>query len=175
LLLDVNELDEADVKRLRQAILEQQPGRVVMISRSGAVDDAVAYNRRLATSAIAYHDGREPGWEARVPQVVSALRAAQVPVYLQEPQAWNSALRICERTEGVNRESDGNPVHFRTAVANAKSSGAAAWTFHTRQSFRLDGGGSLRSRIAANSAEQLLLEGRPDVPALSAIARDRPE
>jgi len=173
--VDVNELPEVDVKRLRDAILKEKPDRLVMVSRSGAVGDAVTYNGRLGMSAIAYHDGRERGWEARVPQVVAALRAARVPVYLQEPQAWNSALRVCERTEGVNRESDDNPEHFRAAVENARSSGAAAWTFHTRQSFRLDSGGSLRSRIAANPGEKMLLEGTPDTPALSAIARGRRE
>jgi len=126
-------------------------------------------------SAIAYHDGREQGWETRVPRVVAALKPTGLPVYLQEPQAWNSGLRICERTEGVNRESDGNAEHFRTAVANARSSGAAAWTFHTRQSFRLDSGGSLRSRIQSNASEKTLLEGTTDTPSLAAIARVRRE
>ena len=173
--VDVNELAEMDVKRLRDAILKEEPDRIVMVSRSGPVADAVAYNGRLALPAIAYHDGREPGWEPRVPQVVAALRAARVAVYLQEPQAWNSGLRVCERTEGVNRESDGNPQHFRMAVANARSSGAAAWTFHTRQSFRLDSGGSLRNRIQGNEAEKTLLEGTSDTPPLAAIARGRRE
>ena len=171
--VDVNQLAEADVIRLRDGIRKQDPERIVMVSRSGAVADAAAYSARLAMSAVAYHDGREPGWESRVPQLVGALRATGLPVYLQEPQAWNSGLRICERTEGVNRESDGNPEHFRTAVANAKSSGAAAWTFHTRQSFRLDSGGSLRSRVEANAAERSLLEGTADTPSLGAIARRR--
>lgn len=173
--VDVNQLDEADVRRLRDAIVNDQPGRIVLISRSGAVDDAVAYNRRLATSAIAYHDGRESGWETRVPQIVSTLKSTGLPVYLQEPQAWNSGLRICERTEGVNRESDGNPGHFRTAVANAATAGAAGWTFHTRQSFRLDSGGSLRSRIESNATEKILLEGTNDTPSLAALARSRRE
>lgn len=173
--VDVNHLAEADVKRLLDGIRKDDPGRIVMVSRSGAVADAVAYNRRLGMSAVAYHDGRERGWEARVPAVVDALKASGQPVYLQEPQAWNSGLRICERTEGVNRESDGDPERFRTAVANAKSAGAAAWTFHTRQSFRLDSGGSLRSRIEANAAEKMLLEGTADTPSLAAIARGRRE
>jgi hypothetical protein len=173
--VDVNQIAEADVKRLRDAIRKEDPIRLVMVSRSGAVADAAAYSTRLAMSAVAYHDGREPGWEARVPQIVDTLRATGLPVYLQEPQAWNSGLRICERTEGVNRESDGDPDRFRAAVANAKSAGAAAWTFHTRQSFRLDSGGSLRSRIEANPAEKMLLEGTADTPSLAAIARGRRE
>jgi hypothetical protein len=173
--VDVNQLAEADVVRLRDAVRKIHPERIVMVSRSGAVADAAAYATRLGLSAVAYHDGREPGWETRVPQIVDALRATGLPVYLQEPQAWNSGLRICERTEGVNRESDGNPEHFRTAVANAKSSGAAAWTFHTRQSFRLDSGGSLRSRIQANVSEKMLLEGTNSAPSLATIARGRRE
>jgi hypothetical protein len=173
--VDVNQLPEGDVKRLRDAIRKEDPGRIIMISRSGSVADAVAYNRRLGMSAVAYHDGREAGWETRVPQVVSELRASGVPVYLQEPQAWNSGLRICERTEGVNRESDGNPDHFRAAVANAKAAGAAAWTFHTRQSFRLDSGGSLRSRIRANAVQRSLLEGTPAAPSLASVAGGRRE
>ena len=173
--VDVNQLPEADVKQLRDAIERRDPGRIVMISRSGTVADAVAYTRRVGASAIAYHDSREAGWEARVSQVVQELRTSGLPVYLQEPQAWNSGLRICERTEGVNRESDGNPDHFRTAVANAKSAGAAAWTFHTRQSFRLDSGGSLRSRIQANATEKALLEGTGSTPPLAALARGRRE
>jgi hypothetical protein len=145
--VDVNQLAEADVKRLLDGIRKDDRRRIVMVSRSGAVADAVAYNSRLGMSAVAYHDGRERG----------------------------SGLRICERTEGVNRESDGDPERFRTAVANAKSAGAAAWTFHTRQSFRLDSGGSLRSRIEANAAEKMLLEGTADTPSLAAIPRGRRE
>jgi hypothetical protein len=173
--VDVNQIAEADVMRLRDAIRKEDPRRILMISRSGSVADAVAYNGRVATSAIAYHDGREPGWEGRIPQIVGTLKASGIPVYLQEPQAWNSGLRICERTEGVNRESDGNPEHFRTAVTNAKASGAAAWTFHTRQSFRLDSGGSMRSRIQANASERQLLEGASGTPSLASIARGRSE
>ena len=173
--IDVNQLPEADVKRLRDAIERRDPERIVMVSRSGAVAEAAAYSSRLAMSAVAYHDGREPGWESRVPQVVGALRVSGLPVYLQEPQAWNSGLRICERTEGVNRESDGNPEHFRTAVTNAKSAGAAAWTFHTRQSFRLDSGGSFRSRIQENATERQLLEGTHNTPSLTSIAHGRRE
>lgn len=169
--VDVNQLAEAEVIRLRDAIRKDDPERVVMVSRSGPVADAAAYSTRLAMSAVAYHDGREPGWEARVSQVVAALKPTGLPIYLQEPQAWNSGLRICERTEGVNRESDGDPEHFRTAVTNARSSGAAAWTFHTRQSFRLDSGGSLRSRIEGNTAERQLLEGSNNAPSLASIAR----
>ena len=173
--VDVNELPEAEVRRLREAIERRDQKRIVMVSRSGTVADAVAYSRRLALSAIAYHDGREAGWESRVPQVVSELNASGLPVYLQEPQAWNSGLRICERTEGVNRESDENPDHFRTAVTNAKSARAAAWTFHTRQSFRLDSGGSFRSRIQANATEKALLEGTGTTPSLAALASGRRE
>lgn len=173
--VDVNELPEADVKKLRESIERRDPKRIVMVSRSGTVADAVAYSRRLALSAIAYHDGRGDGWQSRVPQVVNELKASGLPVYLQEPQAWNSGLRICERTEGVNRESDGTPDHFRAAVANAKSAGAAAWTFHTRQSFRLDSGGSFRSRIQANAAEKALLEGTSTAPPLAAAASGRRE
>jgi hypothetical protein len=173
--VDVNHLPDADVTRLRDAIRQRDPERIVMVSRSGSVDDAVAYTGRVRMSAVAYHDGREPGWETRVTEVVSKLRSAGVPVYLQEPQAWNSGLRICERTEGVNRESDGEPEHFRLAVAQARAAGAAAWTFHTRQSFRLDSGGSLRSRIQAIAGEKDLLEGTADMRSLSAIARERRE
>jgi len=173
--VDVNQLAEEDVRRLRDAIRKEDPARIVVVSRSGAAEDAASYNARLGMAAIAYHDGREQGWESRVPQVVAALKSTGLPIYLQEPQAWNSGLRICERTEGVNRESDGNPEHFRSAVANAKSSGVAAWTFHTRQSFRLDSGGSLRSRIQASPSEKALLEGTPDTASLAAIAGGRRE
>ena len=162
--VELHGMTEADIRRLRDAIVANadpkigDPHRIVMASRSGDISDVAAYNTRTQMNAVAYHDPREADWAARVPAVVATLRAARLPVYLQEPQAWNSGLSICGSVEGKGKDADGDPEDFRTAVRKARTSGAAAWTFHTRQSFRLHAGGSLRSRIRANPAQKALLE-----------------
>ena len=162
--VELHGMTETDVRRLRDAIVANadprigDPHRIVVASRSGDITDVAAYNKRTGMSAVAYHDPREADWAARVPAVVANLRAAGMPVYLQEPQAWNSGLSICGSVEGKGKDADGDANHFRTAVRNARAAGAAAWTFHTRQSFRLHAGGSLRSRIRASATEKALLE-----------------
>jgi hypothetical protein len=169
--IDKNVLPEADTKRLRDAVAAADPGRVVVASRGGPPADVIAYNRRIGSAAIAYHDPRVSNWGEQTGSVTAALVASEMPVYLQEPQGWNSGLTICGRVEGKTLDADGDPEHFRTAVEQARAAGAAAWTFHTRQGFRLNAGGPLRSRVQANPTERSLLEGAPGKPALSTIAR----
>lgn len=171
--IDKNLLPEAEAIRLRQAIGAIDPSRVIVASRGGAAKDVAAYNQRLGADAIAYHDPRVPEWAEQTAAAVAPLLASARPVYLQEPQAWNSGFTICNRVEGKTLDADGTAAHFQAAVAGARGAGVAAWTFHTRQGFRLNGGGTLRSRIQANAAERTLLEGTANSPSLAAIANGR--
>lgn len=174
-----------DVRRLRDSILanadpaQGDAARIVVVSTGGDYAQVISYNgprpNGVETSAIAYHDNRAAGWEGRVGDVVAGLRPSGKPTYLQEPQAWNSGLRICGKDEGLGsnqQEADGTAQHFRDAVSNARLAGAAAWTFHTRQGFKLDGSASLRSRIlqSSNATEKDMLEGTTAEPSLSTRA-----
>jgi hypothetical protein len=85
---------------------------------------------------VAYHDPRTPGsWYSDTASQVSAVAAkGGKPIYFQEPMPW---------------QDDGNRDHFLQAAQNAKNTGAAAWTFHTRTSFILDGS-SMYSQLSSD-------------------------
>jgi regulator of extracellular matrix RemA (YlzA/DUF370 family) len=168
--IDKNTLSEAATARLRRAIASADQSRIVVASRGGGASEVIGYNGRVGTSAIAYHDPRATDWAEQSAAVVAPLIASGKPVYLQEPQAWNSGLDVCGKIEGKTLDADGNVAHFRRAVEKARAAGAAAWTFHTRQGFRLHDG-TLRARIQANPAEKALLEGTASTPPLSASGR----
>jgi hypothetical protein len=69
---------------------------------------------------LAYHY-RAAGWQAKTSSYVSALgdlferRGPARPIYLQEPNRFPNDTAV---------------EHYEAAIANAKRSGAAAWTFH---------------------------------------------
>jgi RHS repeat-associated protein len=164
----------ADLTALRTAVTTADPGRIVVASAGPSGTASVA---GVGFSALAVHDPRErdtPGawWEpATVTGIVTALRAVapSAPIYFQEPMPWLTGRVWCGLAEPAPKAADGDPAHFRSAVLAAKTAGAAAWTFHTRQSFDL-GVGSLRSRIQADGAEQGLLEGASGLAATAAAA-----
>jgi hypothetical protein len=168
--IDKNALSEAQTTRLREAIAAVDAARVIVASRGGPAPDVIAYNQRIGATAIAYHDPRVAQWAEQTAAAVAPLAASGRPVYLQEPQAWNSGMTICHRVEGKTLDADGDAAHFRGAVTHARDAGAAAWTFHTRQGFRLDTADGIRSRVQANSSERALLEGAAGAAALSTIA-----
>jgi hypothetical protein len=107
----------------------------------------------LPMDVMAPHDARVPGWQDRVPSVVSTLldlgnRRGQKPVYLQEPTCYQVANRKSEDDTDIN--------HFFTAIINAKNAGAAGWTFHTRKGFILRDQ-SFRSQM--ETGDQQFIEG----------------
>ena len=157
--------------RLRNQIVansdpaQGDPGRVLVTSGGGTPAGAVAFARDTEMHANAFHGSRESDWQDTMTSAVTGLLAGNKPVYLQEPQAWDSGLTFCNVPDSAR--GDRVPGHFRTAARTAKAAGAAAWTFHTRQGFDLRNT-SLKSRIQADAVERELLEGTPAVPSLAA-------
>jgi hypothetical protein len=167
-------LTPEEVRRLRDAVkdpVKGDPNRLVLASTSGETrpTGTVALATSAQLDAVAQHDRRRPGWSDQTTAVVTALRRAGRPVYLQEPTRWRLATKACGQPE--DGDSDGDPAHFRTALRLARAAGAAAWTFHTQRTFRLRGpSASLRHQIEAlpaNSVERALLLGDSRTPRLT--------
>jgi hypothetical protein len=141
--------DARAVGRLRRQLA---PYRLPIFVSSGEADaEAYAYcgtpapcpsdARRL--DVVAVHDTRRADWVARTSTVTRTLRAlasrrGEIPVYLQEPMAWQDEAAP-DRVE-----------RFLAAAAAAKAAGAAAWTFHTRSGFILRDGGAMTDRLDAD-------------------------
>jgi hypothetical protein len=152
---DKNGLTVAEAREIRAAIRRVDPARLVTASGSGAYDPEEAARFAMANGMdlIAIHDPREEGsWflERTLDEIVSrAFRAAapgKRPVYLQEPTGW-----------GSRSDDDRDEGHFRSAVRAARRAGAAAWVFHQRVGFNLQGE-SFRVRISRDEAMKRTLE-----------------
>lgn len=107
----------------------------------------------------AYHEGRDTSrWyqEDTIRRVIEELRqklGPSRPIYLQEPMPVS---RFCADCGGV---VDAAPGHPRAAMRAAKAAGAAAWTFHTRNTFDL----------AARRYVDIVPEGSPERTELEAL------
>jgi hypothetical protein len=123
-------LAASDVAATAAAIKAIDPERVVTASNSQDLPAASAaqFTTDTGLDVTAYHDPRIPSWyqAGQVQNVVDTLRRSGKPVYLQEP------------TRFPNPSTD-RAEFFRTAHANAKRAGAAAWCFHTDLGFNLRG------------------------------------
>jgi hypothetical protein len=146
-----------DVGRILKALREVDPARLVTASGGGTdiLDDP-------AMSVVAYHDARDDDWSepAAAQRQLDAVRTqtrnktANKPIYLQEPMPFRKFHPECGHGEWPRRG------FARRAASAARQAGAAAWTFHTRQSF------DLRGRTLVE-----ILEGDPDQKAeLEAIS-----
>jgi hypothetical protein len=85
---------------------------------------------RLGLSALNFHDfPRGRGWGSRTSEQVAKFRRAlgsrgvTVPIYDGEPDPGGYGRGLAE---------------FETSLKGARTSGAAAWTFHTRAGHELD-------------------------------------
>lgn len=90
---------------------------------------------------VSYHDPRDwsgttPLWPGQTGTHVNGLRgwietrapsSQWKPVLFSEPERW-----LC----CASPESSVTATHLRTAIANAKSTGAAGWTLHTQSVFK---------------------------------------
>lgn len=170
-------LSTADVSKLRAAIANPVLGdsrRIVVASttldEAEALDDVLTLVG-LAPSgaslhAVAHHDTRSSNWFSELSPIVTKLRTSHKPVYLQEPMPWSGGLNLCGQQEPIAREADSTASNFRDALKNARRTGAAAWTFHTRQTFKLHSAASsspyrrtLQQIVAATPGQKVLLEG----------------
>jgi hypothetical protein len=144
----IHGLTPDDVRRILTAVREADPARIVTASGGGGdILDAPGM------SVVAYHDPREDDWAevATARRQLDAVRAqtgnktGNKPIYLQEPMPFRKFHPECGHSEWPRAGS------ARRAARAAREAGAAAWTFHTRQSF------DLRSRTLVE-----ILEGDPE-------------
>lgn len=125
----IHAMTAADVRGVLSAVRDVDPERIVTAS-AGAGE--VVHDP--AMTIVAYHDSRESRWSeaATVRAAIEAIRArAAAPVYYQEPMPFRKFRGTCGHGEWPR------PGHARAAARHARQHGAAAWTFHTRQSFDL--------------------------------------
>ena len=127
----IHGLTAADVHAMLTAVRAVDSARIVTASAGGGdiVDDD-------AMSVVAYHDSREEDWHEaaaarRQLDAVRQTKASRKPIYLQEPMPFRKFHPGCGHGEWPR------PGYARRAASHARHHGAAAWTFHTRQSFDL--------------------------------------
>jgi hypothetical protein len=172
LLFDVqNEFDQgrqlmtaADAEAIVRALHAPDGDPLRLASASGGSDGIHG-----GMDFVAFHDGRDrSSWFTRtaIDRHLADIRAGAgpgLPVYFQEPMPFAPS-----RCGGI---FDGAPDHARQAAVNAMAAGAAAWTFHTRQSFDL-ATQRLVDWLAADPAQKAALEAV--APALSSAGRTAP-
>jgi hypothetical protein len=126
----IHGMSAADVHGVLSAVRAVDPERIVTAS-AGSGD--IVHD--VAMTVVAYHDGRESRWYETdmIRKEMAAVRKASgvKPIYYQEPMPFRKFRGDCGHTEWPR------PGHARLAARHAREHGAAAWTFHTRQSFDL--------------------------------------
>jgi hypothetical protein len=128
----IHGLTAADVHGILKAVEAVDSARIVTASGGGGdiVDDP-------AMDVVAYHDSREEDWhqaaaaKAQMDAVRRRTDTRPKPIYLQEPMPFRKFHPACGHGEWPR------PGFARRAADEARRHGAAAWTFHTRQSFDL--------------------------------------
>jgi hypothetical protein len=128
----IHGLTAADVHGILAAVKAADPVRIVTASGGGGdiFDDP-------AMDVVAYHDSREEDWHhpaaarTQLDEIRTRTAASPKPIYLQEPMPFRKFHPECGHGEAPR------PGLARQAMRHARDHGAAAWTFHTRQSFDL--------------------------------------
>ena len=125
-----NRATEDDLRLLVEAVRKADRARLISVSMFNPdADRQAALVKGLGLSMLNFHDvPRGKGWGVRTASHVKRFRAAldrvglKVPIYAGEPDpgAYGSEL-----------------LEFKSALTGARTSGAAAWTFHTRVAYDL--------------------------------------
>ena len=162
------------VKNLVAAVHEKDAARLTTASAGLPSLGAIAATDRY--DVVAYHDARSPASWFSNDAILGQLNAIRAslgpsvkPMYLQEPMPFaNYDGRPVSEGGCGNQQHDSAQGHARSAAQFAKRHGAAAWTFHTRQSFNL-GGSSLKAILsqpahAVQKAELEAVRGAVDAP-----------
>jgi hypothetical protein len=134
-------LSLSDTQDARNRMKNQDPGRIITASNTGASgDDGVgtaAMQLNLNLDLAAFHDPRYADWYGwRTPWIIQNMwyySPWNIRVYLQEPKPW---------------QDDQDDNHHLQALHNSKRYGATAWTFHTRAGHDL-GSQSFYDRLSA--------------------------
>jgi hypothetical protein len=145
---DINLNDREKVVEIVATVHRADPKRIVTASGCG---DCLSFDD--AFDVVAFHGGRDQeSWYTRmaVSSELARLRSAMArlirPIYLQEPMPFS-------RISNCGIAWDSTPNRARLAAQHAKQYGAAAWTFHTRQSFSLTGR-TLRAAMGSTTSTQ---------------------
>ncbi|HUU36322.1 MAG TPA: hypothetical protein VMW48_19795 [Vicinamibacterales bacterium] len=130
----VRHIKSADPARIMTASPTVFTGNSCGIGVQQTIDDVASYvddAHAAGMDVFAVHDQRcySPTWYGQTQAFVQKVREiTSLPVYLQEPDRWVS-------------DSPLTSSDFLTAVQGAVNGGAAAWTFHTEATFKLNAQG----------------------------------
>jgi RHS repeat-associated protein len=130
---------------LVDAIHREDPERMLVAS-------SVSGQTVAGVSAAAYHQASDASTLAATGSTVAAWRSQGLPIYVQAPPLWLGAAGACGGAPGDATASD-----FVSAVAAARTSGAAAWLVHTcvSQDLRTT---TLQAKVRGEAATRALLE-----------------
>jgi hypothetical protein len=114
---------------LRNAVKGADAGRLVSASFANeeTLYNTAVYSHNSQFDFVAFHDSRQAGWPARVATDLDYVRGWMAfygiwyPIYYQEPQIAEEATLS----------------ELQTAACNARTHGAAAWTLHTEDLFKV--------------------------------------
>lgn len=124
----ITHLSDKEVSRLRSALKDVDPDRIVTASLANEIgpEEVAKRSDGVGVDVVGWHESRNP-W--RFDDMDRLVREAKdvtgKPVYLGEPASMDDELTA---------------ENFITAVCKAKAGGAAAWTFHTQGGFDLRNG-----------------------------------
>jgi hypothetical protein len=165
------------VKNLVAAVHEKDAARITTGSASLPSLGSIAATDRY--DVVAYHDARSPASWFSQDAILGQLNAIRAslgpsvkPIYLQEPMPFaNYDGRPVSAGGCGDQQHDSAQGHARLAAQFAKRHGAAAWTFHTRQSFSL-GSSSLKDILslpahASQKAELEAVRSAVDAPGVT--------
>jgi hypothetical protein len=125
---------------MRNAVRNADPMRLVTASLESEGNTGTTVGRAVFAGfdVLAYHDPRGGTWYDRTDDVVIDFRnVANCPAVLtttaNSPDSTSCKPFYLQEPDYAAP----NGQAYLTAVVNAKSAGAAAWTFHTQRAFRL--------------------------------------
>jgi hypothetical protein len=137
-------ITEPELREAIAAVRQEDGSR--LLTASGAFPSGAG----LDFAAI--HDPRDRHWFEQ--DHYRAHLVPGVPTHFQEPMSFSA---FCP-----GQDKDNTPGRHVIAAASARKAGGAAWTFHTRTSFKMDGGyngGASRFVDLASAAEKAELRG----------------
>lgn len=140
-------MDETLVDDLAEAVHAVDPDRIVFASlgyncngdpggtSSGPARSAAIYANYAETDVAVLHECRRTGWGNDSGARVDYMQAnTSLPIYLQESPRWRESSDPNQDTTcWFTREQ------AEKSLYEAKLAGVAAWNFHTRASFSLNG------------------------------------
>jgi hypothetical protein len=143
-------LDAVAIGEIAAAIRAADPKRIVTASRDQNVapPDVAAFADAAKLDVVTWHERRMASWWTRTGEWVAAMRGRSAkPVYLQEPEP--------QRTGGI-----WTLAGIKANLLAAKTSGAAAWCFHTHAGYYLDDGSSWFKHLAPE--EKAFVDSLPE-------------